>query len=65
MKIFFIGDAEDFHVVDKFNQATQVLKDKEIFLFSGISIEKNQLGSTLVNDANVVKYDLGSGVTSL
>ena len=58
MKIFFIGDAEDFHVVDKFNQATQVLKDKEIFLFSGISIEKNQLGSTLVNDANVVKYDL-------
>ena len=58
MKIFFIGDAEDFHVVDKFNQATRVLKDKEIFLFSGISIETNELGSTLVNDANVVNYDL-------
>lgn len=58
MKIFFIGDAADFHVVDKFNQATQVLKEKEIFLFSGISIEKNQAGSSIVNDTNVVNYDL-------
>ena len=58
MKVFFIGDAADFHVVDKFNQASRVLKDKEIFLFSGISIETNQLGSTLVNDTNVVNYDL-------
>ena len=57
MKIFFIGDAEDFHVVDKFNQATQTIKSREIFLFSGISIERSDLEHSILNESNVIKYD--------
>lgn len=57
MKIFFIGDAEDFHVVDKFNQATQTLRSRDVFLFSGGSIEKGDLEHSILNESNVIKYD--------
>lgn len=58
MKILFIGDASDFHILDKFNQATCTLKDKDIFLFSGASIENNRIGTSIVNYKHLIRYDL-------
>ena len=48
----------DFHVVDKFNQASSFLKHRDIYLFSGISIENTDTKSSIIYDDKVIRHEL-------